>query len=556
MMSSPRSAFCFPFLILAFFTIPALRAQRASDADKPQDAAAGFTIEKLDTSVRFAADGTSERTRTLRVKLESDAAVRSPAFCSMSYNSENEQLVVDYVRVRKADGSVVETPQSNIQETASPVTSAAPMYSDLRVKQIPVRALANGDWLEYQFRWVETKPMIPNQFWYEHDFMTQADVKEETLTIRVPSGKYVKLSNPGGQPQVSEENGDKVYFWKTSYTMPGKKSDRPTLKKDEQKPDEKKAETKSEAKKADGPTPHSVELTTFHSWDEVGKWYGQLAADKVAVTPEIQAKADELTKGLTTVDAREHALYDYVSTRFRYISVSFGEGRYQPHSASEVMANLYGDCKDKHTLLSSLLKASGIESSAVLIGSELPFNADIPSPAQFNHVITLIPASGSAIPKDTWLDTTPEISPFGQLIKDLRNRQALVIPSEGAPHVATTSRRPVRYPIPRQYSSKARSTPKEQSQAISMSRCAAMPNCFFGWLSAETPPGQWADLAQQMSMGMGYGGTVSAVDVDNPQDTSKPFHYGWDYRREKYADWEHLQITAPLPGDGTARRER
>jgi transglutaminase-like putative cysteine protease len=32
------------------------------------------------------------------------------------------------------------------------------------------------------------------------------------------------------------------------------------------------------------------------------------------------------------------------------------------------MANLYGDFKDKHTLLTALMKAAGIEVSTVLIG--------------------------------------------------------------------------------------------------------------------------------------------------------------------------------------------
>ena len=32
-----------------------------------------------------------------------------------------------------------------------------------------------------------------------------------------------------------------------------------------------------------------------------------------------------------------------------------------------------------------------------------------------------------------------------------------------------------------------------------------------------------------------------------PQDTSKPFHLAYDYARERYADWNHLQIVPPFP---------
>ncbi len=83
----------------------------------------------------------------------------------------------------------------------------------------------------------------------------------------------------------------------------------------------------------------------------------------------IQAKADELTRGLTTDDAKVDALYNYVATQYRYIAVSFGIGRLQPHTAAEVFRNQYGDCKDKHTLLQAMLAAEKIEAEPVLIGS-------------------------------------------------------------------------------------------------------------------------------------------------------------------------------------------
>ncbi len=59
---------------------------------------------------------------------------------------------MDYVRVRKADGSIVETPDSSIRDLATEVAAAAPTYSDLRQKQVPVKALGVGDVLEYSVR--------------------------------------------------------------------------------------------------------------------------------------------------------------------------------------------------------------------------------------------------------------------------------------------------------------------------------------------------------------------------------------------------------------------
>ena len=108
-------------------------------------------------------------------------------------------------------------------------------------------------------------------------------------------------------------------------------------------------------------------MTTFQSWEELGRWYASLEKDRIAPTPEIKAKAAEITKDSQTDLGKVQALYDYVARNFRYVSLSLGRGRYQPHPAGEILANQYGDCKDKHTLLSSLLRVVGLSANAVFI---------------------------------------------------------------------------------------------------------------------------------------------------------------------------------------------
>ena len=100
----------------------------------------------------------------------------------------------------------------------------------------------------------------------------------------------------------------------------------------------------------------------------------------MAVDDSVRKKADELTRGATKPEEKARRLYDYVARNIRYVSLSFGVGRYQPHAASEVMTNGYGDCKDKHTLLATLLRAEGIPSYPVLIHSGRKLDPDVPSP--------------------------------------------------------------------------------------------------------------------------------------------------------------------------------
>ena len=89
--------------------------------------------------------------------------------------------------------------------------------------------------------------------------------------------------------------------------------------------------------------------------EEVGRWYATLEKDRRTPSREVRTKANELTKDFTADLDKTQALYDFVAKNFRYVSLSLGLGRYQPHSASDVLHNQYGDCKDKHTLLASML---------------------------------------------------------------------------------------------------------------------------------------------------------------------------------------------------------
>ena len=107
-----------------------------------------------------------------------------------------------------------------------------------------------------------------------------------------------------------------------------------------------------------------------------------------------------------------HAIFNDVALHIHYVGLDFGIGRYQPHPADDVLSNEYGDCKDKHTLLAALLKAAGIEAWPVLISSSRELDPATPSPAQFDHVITLVPLDGKLL----WMDSTEEIAPVGVLM--------------------------------------------------------------------------------------------------------------------------------------------
>ena len=100
--------------LLCFSLAPGLVAQAPSSKPDPAKAdysKEGFVIEQFSRKQRFENDGTSSRQDTARVHIQSEAGAQRYGLLSFSYPSATGTFEIGYVRVRKPDGSVVETPQ-------------------------------------------------------------------------------------------------------------------------------------------------------------------------------------------------------------------------------------------------------------------------------------------------------------------------------------------------------------------------------------------------------------------------------------------------------------
>ena len=133
---------------------------------------------------------------------------------------------------------------------------------------------------------------------------------------------------------------------------------------------------------------------SFENWTEVSRWYTELSDPQAAPDDALAAKAHELTAGAKTELERISAIGRFVQN-IQYISIQIGIGRLRPHSASQVFAKQYGDCKDKANLMRAMLKAIKIQSYPVLIYSGDPtyVREEWASADQFNHCIIAIKVS-------------------------------------------------------------------------------------------------------------------------------------------------------------------
>jgi hypothetical protein len=190
------------------------------------------------------------------------------------------------------------------------------------------------------------------------------------------------------------------------------------------------------------PAPGSTNPTvkTFADWAEVAAWMSELEDPQVTANDALTAKARELTANAKTELEKIQAIGRYAQS-VKYISIQIGLGRgggYRPHTATEVFAKSYGDCKDKANLMRAMLKVVGITAFPVSIYSGDPdyVRSEWPSPQQFNHCIIAIKVSedlpGQTVFEHARLgrllifDPTAEETPVGDLPSYLQGSLALI----------------------------------------------------------------------------------------------------------------------------------
>src|SRR6185369_3317337 len=219
----------------------------------------------------------------------------------------------------------------------------------------------------------------------------------------------------------------------------------------------------------------------------------------------------------------------------------------QPRAAADVLRDAYGDCKDKHTLLATLIDAAGMQASGVLINSRAKIDPAFPSPSQFDHVITRARAGG----QDVWLDSTPEVAPFRLLSYSLRKKQALVTHADLESRLEETPADP---PMAALLATDVDGTLDEAGtlKADVQIKLRGDEELAARTLFRATPNSRWKTLLESMAANSGLNGPVSDVRVSDPQATRDQFTIAFHVEAQGYLDLagKKSDLTLPMSGEG------
>ena len=328
-----------------------------------------------------------------------------------------------------AAGKDYEVKQKDAIETSAFNES---LYQDTRYLILKIPAADPGNVVGYEYEQRRRPSILQDTWQFQHD----VPVRRARFELRLPSGWEYEpfwLNHPTRNPQ---QIGDNRWAWELA--------DIPAVREEPSMPAWRALAGRLGVTYY--PRRANAGEKSHGSWRDVGRWYAQLTAERRQPSPQIKQKVAELTSADPKPLEKIRALVNFVQKDIRYVAIEVGIGGYEPHPAQDIFTNRYGDCKDKATLLSTMLGEVGVKSYYVLVNMGRGVIApEFPSALGFNHVILAIrlPAdlsgSGALWSKQDhgqlgpllYFDPTDSLVPLGYLPESLQGTYGMLVTELG-----------------------------------------------------------------------------------------------------------------------------
>ncbi|HVO67207.1 MAG TPA: DUF3857 and transglutaminase domain-containing protein [Syntrophales bacterium] len=356
-------------------------------AEDHPNAGADFLLSYM--YVEYFADGTSVFRQLHRYKIFSERGHRY-ASVFIPYREGYQQAKILFANTIKPDGRVVPLNMKDVHDSSE--YAAFDFYTDIKQKSFTMPAVENGCVVEYAYEVRNLKPLLT--FDYYEIFLCQNELpmEEDILEVVLPAKMELKFK----KFKTSLEPVITMHSDKRKYVITN-------IRQKEIIPEPRMPVL------LDKETFSQIYLWTLGSWGDISRWYISLVKEQMQSDSELEAFTRQLIKDKKTDEEKIKAIFNFVSQKVRYVAVLLGPYTHKPHPASEIFKKRYGDCKDKTTLLLTMLKIAGIEGLPVLVPTRSEsFDEAVPSLQVFNHVIAAV-RSGN---KYYWLDGTNEVAAF------------------------------------------------------------------------------------------------------------------------------------------------
>ena len=379
---------------------------------EPSGTSSKRTLVDLQVTTVFP-NGLASRFHQVVYQPLTEASAAEAREYDFGYESDSETVQLRGARVYRADGKIEEAIESGEGAADDPSTS---MYTSARVYYVRFPRLSPGDVVEilYRVEDVAHRNAFADYFGEVAYMQSNEPIGRAEYVLITPKSRTFNFNKPNvpGLVATQEDRGDLRLFRFVAERVP------PIEAEANQPPY--------------GELLGHVHVSTFKTWDEMGKWYWGLVKDQFTPDDEVRRRVAELTKGLKDERAKVRAVYDYVVQKTRYVALEFGIHGFKPYRCAQIFARGFGDCKDKATLIVTMLKELGIPATIVIVrtGHKGQFEKEPASLAPFDHAIAYVPSL------DIYLDGTAEYTGSTELPSMDRGAMALQV-NEGNPKLVS-----------------------------------------------------------------------------------------------------------------------
>jgi tetratricopeptide (TPR) repeat protein len=379
-----------------------LLARRSDKAEHPVSVLQDLTVNTVYDNglgsrfVQYAAQAhDQEGARRLRAR-------------SIQFDPETQRVDIRLARVYRADGSVLDSTESYEEQLGEPWYR---VYYDTRALVVVFPSLLPGDSVELRYRVddVASRNLFADYFGDLHMLAGSEPRAHVEYVLITPSARQFYFS----KPSVALQHEQRVEG--------ARRTDRFVL--------ENVAAVRSEPGMpgATEVLPY-LHVSTYKSWQDVGHWWWGLVHDQLYADDSLKAVVAKLKA--ESKDERDlvERVYGWVIANTRYVALEFGIHGYLPYRVPEIVRRGFGDCKDKASLIYTMLREAGVDMRLVLVRTRR--NGAIDSaPASlsvFDHAIAYVPGL------NLFLDGTAEHSGTRELPSGDQGVMVLVVGPKGA----------------------------------------------------------------------------------------------------------------------------
>jgi tetratricopeptide (TPR) repeat protein len=344
-----------------------------ANATETSKIATSFTVSS-DTVLTINRDETFEKLVTIRIKVLGEVAVSVVGQQSLAYVQDTQTLDILEAFTEKADGRKIQVEPTNILTRDGATGMALILMRDLKVRTILFPDVAVGDTLSFTYRQSVKSHAFSGHFGDVFLYPREFPFGETKLRIEFPRSVPVKVALLGeGLEHEIVESGDTtshLVSYRPGRRTIGEPGQTSPLDRDPR-----------------------IIVSTFRDFNDLGRSWLDVAGTRTAVTPEIAALAEEITRGIDDRRAQAEAIDRWVKRNIRYVALYLNTAAgWVPHETSEILKNRFGDCKDHATLMGALLAAKGIASEAVIINATDVYTMpSVAAPGYHNHMIIYLP---------------------------------------------------------------------------------------------------------------------------------------------------------------------